>query len=139
MTQRRDGTELAPRRVDVPADGTMLMLYDGDCGFCTDVAKRWKRKAGPVLRIAPYQDETARPAGLPIPHLEHEVHLIDTDGRVYRGAAAVFRAMATHRGYAVLWWLYRYIPGFSTVSEWVYRWVANNRILVSRLTRWLRR
>lgn len=115
-----------------------LMIYDGDCGFCTDVAYRWRRRIGPSLEIAALQDDRARPPELPVEALEREVHLVEPDGTVFRGAAAVFRAMAMNRRWAWLWWLYRTIPGFRPVSEWVYGWVADNRTLVSKLTRWLR-
>ena len=120
-------------------DFSAIMTYDGECGFCTDVARRWRDKIGDELAIVPLQDDSTRPTGLALRELEEAVHLVEADGSVLRGAAAVFRAMALRRRYRWLWWLYRYLPGFRPISEWVYRWVANNRIRASRWTRWLRR
>lgn len=115
------------------------MIYDGDCGFCTYWARRWRQKIGPRLEITPLQNDARRPRDLPVRQLEEAVHLVEPDGTTYRGAAAVFRAMAMRPAYAVLWWLYRYLPGFRPISEWVYRWVADHRTFVSRWTRWMRR
>lgn len=115
------------------------MIYDGDCGFCTYWVRRWRRKIGSLLEITPLQDDAARPEDLPVHELEEAVHLVDPDGRVFRGAEAVFRALALRRRYALGWWLYRWMPGFRWISEWSYRWVANHRMAVSRWTRWLRR
>lgn len=115
-----------------------LMLYDGDCGFCTYWAKRWDKKFGPALRIAPLQSTEERPAQLTRLELEEALHVVGPDGEIYRGAAAVFRAAALCGRYRLGWWLYRRLPGFRPVSEWVYRWVANHRALVSRWTRWMR-
>ncbi len=116
-----------------------LMIYDGDCGFCTYWARRWRQKIGDELEIAPLQDEPDRGTELARRDLEEAVHLVESDGTIYRGAAAVFRALSRRRRYAWGWWLYRHLPGFRTISEWVYRWVANHRMEVSRWTRWMRR
>lgn len=118
---------------------TALMIYDGDCGFCTYWAHRWSEKIGLALEITPLQDEENRPGELATAELEEAVHLVDSDGAVYRGAEAVFRAMALRRRYRVGLWLYRRIPGFRWLSELLYRWVANHRAFVSRWTGWLRR
>lgn len=130
-----------PSETPEPGDGPSraLMIYDGDCGFCTYWARRWRHKLEPALDIAPLQDRRRVPSDLPARRLEEAVHLVDPDGRVFTGAAAVFKALALDRRYAPLWWLYRKLPGFRPVSERVYRWVADHRGLVSRWTRWMRR
>ncbi|GHB94079.1 hypothetical protein GCM10007047_07160 [Cerasicoccus arenae] len=61
------------------------------------------------------------------------VQLVDVDGAIYPAAQAVFRALATQPKYA---WLLRFYQGsqiFATISEWVYRRVANNRSLISKV------
>ena len=127
MKNRRQGNNQRP-----------LMIYDGDCAFCTYWAHRWAEKLTPLLDIVALQDEAGRPGQLARRDLEEQLHLVDSDGEVYQGAAAVFRALALRRRYAAGWWLYRHLPGFRPISEWVYRWVANNRQKVSRWTRWMR-
>lgn len=118
---------------------TALMIYDGECGFCTYWARRWRQKVGPSLEITPLQNEATRPEGYTQQTLEEAVHLVSTDGEIYRGAEAVFHAFAMRRGRGLGLWLYRYLPGFRPISELFYRWVANHRMFVSRWTRWMRR
>jgi len=58
------------------------------------------------------------------------LQLIEPDGSVYSGAAAVFK-MLTYGSTNTWWWLYEHVPGFGWVSESVYRLVANNRGLAA--------
>jgi predicted DCC family thiol-disulfide oxidoreductase YuxK len=46
---------------------------------------------------------------------------------VYRGAEAVFRALAHAPRGGLPLWLYRRVPGFASVAEAVYARVARNR------------
>lgn len=121
------------------SDDSVLMLYDGDCGFCTYWAKRWKQKVGPSLEIAPLQDAERRPERLSLTSLEEQLHTVESDGTIRRGAEAVFSALSSRPGFALGWWCYRYLPGFRWISEFAYRLVANHRMQVSRWTRWMRR
>jgi hypothetical protein len=60
---------------------------------------------------------------------------VEPDGRVSRGALAVFRALACGKGWAVALPLaaYRFVPGFAALAESGYRLVASHRPLASRL------
>ncbi len=130
---------MSDENADTPQQGSALMIYDGDCGFCTYWARRWRTKIGPQLEIVPLQDEEKRPDMLTTTELEEAVHLLGPDDDVYRGAEAVFRALALRRRYSPGLWMYRHLPGFRWISECVYRWVAKHRMFVSRWTRWMRR
>ncbi len=64
---------------------------------------------------------------------ETSVQLIETDGSVYGGAEAIFRAVADEKP-----WLlgsYQKVPGFAPISERVYRFVAEHRTFASTLSR----
>ena len=63
------------------------------------------------------------------------MQFIETDGRVYGGAEAVFRSLAYGPCGGVFSWLYRRVPGFAPVAEWVYQFVARRRTAFSFLTR----
>jgi predicted DCC family thiol-disulfide oxidoreductase YuxK len=131
-------TDLDEPLLATPAERPVL-VYDGDCGFCTYWARRWQQKAKDSFAIVPLQDEEGRPGGLNTAELEEAVHLVEPDGTIRRGADAVFEVMASLRLYRVGRWAYQKIPPFRWVSDWLYRWVANHRVLVSRWTRWMRR
>jgi len=115
-----------------------LMVYDGDCNFCTLWVRRWQQMTGESVDYLPAQDPCV-PAQFPeIPREQFDtaVQLIETDGVVYSGAEAVFRTLA--HGPKCSWLLRAYedSPAFVGITEWAYRLVARNRALFSRLTRW---
>ena len=114
-----------------------LLLYDGDCKFCCRWIRRWERTTGPQVSYLPFQDSSV-PTQFPElsrEAFEKSVHLLEPDGRVSRGAEAVFRSLATARRYAWLLWCYQFVPGLAALTEWGYRRVANNRMLLSKLSR----
>ncbi len=111
-----------------------VLIYDGDCGFCRRWILRWRAWTGEQIEYVPFQAE--RVAGqfpeLPRAQLEKSVHLVDGDGRVYRGAEAVFRSLAGVRRWPLRW--YQHVPGAAWLSEAMYRTVAANRGFFSFLT-----
>lgn len=112
-----------------------LLIFDGDCGFCRRWIARWQQLTGTRVEYRPYQELESGRTTLPPSKLEEAVHYIAPDGSVYRGAHAVFQtlAQAPRRGWLLK--LYKWVPGFAKVSEWVYNRVANNRIAASKVTR----
>jgi len=115
-----------------------LMVYDGDCNFCTLWVRRWQQMTGDRVDYLPAQDPGIPTRFPEIPHEQFDtaVQLIETDGAVYSGAEAVFRTLA--HGPKHRWALRTYgnSPFFAGITEWAYRLVAQNRTLFSRLTRW---
>ena len=73
-----------------------VMIYDGDCNFCSLWIHRWQQTTGNDLDYLPFQDPSvaARFPEVPRGQFEAAVQLVETDGRVYGGAEAVFRALA---------------------------------------------
>ena len=123
------------RHVTLHPPAKALLVWDGECGFCRRSQERIGFLAGDALDRAPYQDVAERFPDIPRELFGRSVHLIETDGAVYVGAEAVFRALA----YGGNPWglrLYRYAPLFAPASERAYRWVAGHRPLMSR---WARR
>lgn len=114
-----------------------LMIYDGDCSFCGHWIRRWKETTGGRVDYEPLQNEEviSRFPEIPREHLQSAVHLIEPDGRVTRGAEAVFRSLAEVRER----WLrfYQTVPEFAAVSEAAYRFVARHRGFFSLVTRLL--
>ena len=112
-----------------PPGGTKLIaLYDGSCRFCTREAKRLARIGGGHVESRSFQEAGALDA---FPGVSHDacmqrLHVIAPDGRVFAGAEAVARIVATVPvvGYVAFGY---YVPGLRQVSEWAYGLVAKNR------------
>ncbi|MFW5968769.1 MAG: lipase maturation factor family protein [Persicimonas sp.] len=113
------------------------LIWDGDCGFCKRSVLRLADSVGERLRYVTYQRVHDRFDEIDEEDFERSVHLVEPDGRVYTGAEAIFRALDRAPGGSRLLSLYEHIPGFGPVSEWVYRRIANNRPLASKVSRWL--
>ena len=109
-----------------------VLLVDGDCGFCRRRARRLASRVGDRVEIAALQEAGARFPEIGEEELLAELHFIEPDGRVSRGAQAVFRARSYAPGRSPGLWCYERLPGFAALAEWGYRRVARNRALFSR-------
>jgi predicted DCC family thiol-disulfide oxidoreductase YuxK len=82
---------------------------------------------GEAVEFVPFQEGMSRAPGVPVEALRREVHLIREDGRIATGAEAVILTLASRTRRHPVLWMYRHVPGFAMVAEWVYRRVASNR------------
>lgn len=115
-----------------------VLVFDGDCGFCRLWIGRWKRATGDRVEYVPSEKAAARFPQLSTDDLAEAVHLVEPDGRISRGAEAVFRSLAHAGGFRRAGLaLYEALPPFRAASEAAYRFVAARRPLFSRLTRLL--
>ncbi len=103
------------------------LLYDGDCNFCRRWIERWRSITGDRVEYAAYQEAASRFRQLSEEEFKSAVQLVEPDGKTYRAAEAVFRSLATARGYAWPLWIYSHVPGARAAAEAFYRWVADNR------------
>ncbi len=108
-----------------------LLIFDGECYFCRQIADVWSRDSGNRVDFRPFQE-----VGDQFPEISHarfdaSVQLIFPGGSIVEGAEAVFRLEALVTGWGIGLWAYQKVPGFSTISEWGYRMVSRNRGLVS--------
>jgi predicted DCC family thiol-disulfide oxidoreductase YuxK len=115
-----------------------LMVFDGDCNFCTLWIRRWQQMTGDAVDYLPAQDPRIAEQFPEIPRKQFDtaVQLIETDGVVYSGAEAVFRVLAHNPKSRWLLHVYQTSPAFSNITEWAYRLVAGDRTFFSLLTRW---
>ena len=121
-----------------------LLVFDGDCNFCTLWIRRWQQMTGDAVDYLPSQDAKVAALFPEIPGrravLQPSVQLIETDGAVYSGAEAVFRTLAKSPNWR--WPLHRLrtdrrpSPKASRNAEQAYGFVAGHRTFFSRLTRW---
>jgi predicted DCC family thiol-disulfide oxidoreductase YuxK len=103
-----------------------VLLYDGDCAFCTRSVRLVERL--PVLvRLIPWQEADLAAFRTTEARARHEVIWVDTTGRLFGGAAAVAELFKRCRfPWKPLGWMLS-APLARSLAELAYRWVAANR------------
>jgi predicted DCC family thiol-disulfide oxidoreductase YuxK len=112
-----------------------LVLYDDQCPLCTFQMRllTWLDWFG-ALSLVPLSSDRAAAAApqLQREDLQAEIHCIAASGRIYRGARCI-RFVGMRLPLLIPVALFLWIPGIIQIAEIVYRVVANNRLLLSRL------
>src|SRR5881398_3384952 len=114
-----------------------LMIWDGDCYFCKRWVERWREITAGKVDYAPYQEAASRFPEIPVKQFMRAVAFIDSDGRTFFAAEAVYRSLRYRSSRKWLAWSYDHIPGFAGISETAYRFIARHRSLGSTFTRLL--
>lgn len=104
-----------------------LLIYDGDCGFCTTAANFVERRMRVPADVRPWQFTDLAALGTTPERAEYELLWADTQGRVYGGAQAVAKLLiAAGLPWSPLGFVLR-VPPFRWLGHWVYRLIAANR------------
>lgn len=104
-----------------------VLVYDGDCGFCTACVHLAQRWVGPRCDIAARQRADLDALGVTQERAAYEVLWITPDATVYGGAQAVAELLSSARGgWAVVGAVLRAAPA-RWIAHGVYRAVARNR------------
>ncbi|MEU8523269.1 DUF393 domain-containing protein [Streptomyces sp. NBC_01216] len=104
-----------------------VLVYDGDCAFCTASVTYLKRRLRPACVVTPWQFADLATLGVTQQRAEHELLWVSRAGTVYGGAQAVARILLSVGG---LWaWLggLLTLPPLRWIAHGVYRIVATNR------------
>lgn len=109
-----------------PAEPALPMLvYDGDCGFCTTSARFGERRLH--VHVEPWQFLDLDALGLTEAACDEAVQWIGSDGSIASAEGAVIAALAHAGGpWRVLGGILG-LPGVRQVAAVVYRFVASNR------------
>jgi predicted DCC family thiol-disulfide oxidoreductase YuxK len=79
--------------------GKGLLIYDGDCGFCTRTAGWLRRRLPTGYRIEASQKlPNLEELGLDRKQVHEAAYWIDPDGTTHRGHRAIVRAVSASRG-----------------------------------------
>ena len=113
------------------------LIYDGDCGICKRWVTYWESLTGARVVYRAYQDAAQDYPDIPLDAFRDAIQFVDADAHVYSGAAATYRVLRYAPGRRVWWWIYTCVPGFASVSDWVYEFVSHRRGLLSRVTQLL--
>src|SRR5438876_1886105 len=127
----------SPHRLVRAAPPEPLLIFDGDCHFCRRWIERWNDLTGGAVDYAPFQEVAQLFPEISHDDFERSVQFIETDGRVFKGADAVFRSLGRKPGRKWMTWCYEHLPGFAVITEAGYRLVARHRRTASFFTRLL--
>lgn len=118
----------------MPTTDRPLLVYDGDCDFCSSQVRYWQRLTGNGVDYAPYQQVAGDYPDVPREAFAGSIQLLMPDGTRYSGAAAALRVRAAGGRPG---WLRasRVLPGFAIMAEAVYRLVARHRTAAAWLSR----
>jgi predicted DCC family thiol-disulfide oxidoreductase YuxK len=109
--------------------GKYVVLYDGQCKFCTASSKRLLALAQPgAVEALDFQQPGVleRFPGITYEACMKEMQLITPDGRVYHGFEAAVRALATRRILGMVAFVY-YLPVVRQLCDLLYRFIAARR------------
>ena len=97
----------------------------------------WKLLTGDGVAYAPFQEAAHQFPDIPRGRFAQSIHLALPDGEMLTGAHAVFRALSFAPGRSWLLGMYRHVPGFAAISEWIYGFIAARRPLFFGVTKLL--
>jgi predicted DCC family thiol-disulfide oxidoreductase YuxK len=111
--------------------GMTILLFDGDCAFCTTCVRFIERRMRTSARIVPWQSADLAELGTTRERAEYELLWVETGDsghlRVYGGAPAVARLLIdAGLPWSPLGWIAR-IPPFRWLAHGLYRLIADNR------------
>jgi predicted DCC family thiol-disulfide oxidoreductase YuxK len=104
-----------------------VLLYDGDCSFCTSCVRLTERRIGPDAEVVPWQLADLAALGVSEAEAAEAVQWVGGDGVVRSGHEAVAAMLIASgpawriAGRALL------LPGVSWVAAHAYRLIAANR------------
>lgn len=104
-----------------------VLIYDGDCAFCTSSVLFAERYVRPRCEITPWQFADLDSLGTTRERAEYELLWITPTGVVHGGAQAVAKLLLNAgKGWAVPGALLT-LPPLRWIAHGVYRLIANNR------------
>jgi predicted DCC family thiol-disulfide oxidoreductase YuxK len=121
---------------DLPADPPPLLVFDADCGFCVYWARYWQKLTGDAVNYQPYQQVASQYPQIPLADFQRAVQYIAGD-RVASAAEASFLTLSHAHGQGFWLTLHRRLPGFATIAEWIYVFIAAHRSAFYRVSLFL--
>ena len=121
-------TKKVSRAVDLPL--VMLkstLIYDGKCNFCIRCIGRLKHLTEDRVEYLASKEVFDRFPKISSGDFERSIQWVDTEGKMFEGAEAVFRVLACAPGKTWPLWIYQNISGFAFLPEWAYQAVSRNR------------
>lgn len=104
-----------------------ILIYDGDCAFCSSSIRALRRLVPRGPKTVPYQWSDLNALGLTEKECEDAVQFVDLDSAKSSGATA-FANYFIRTNFPIRYLGYfMKLPVISFVSRIVYSWIAKNR------------
>ena len=122
--------ELGRSLAVVPEPADALLIFDGDCGFCTQsaawIASSWQRAARPVSwqQLGPSR---LAELGLSPQSCREAAWWVDPDGTLYRGHRAIGKSLTAASGWKRLAGRLILNPAIGPIASAAYALVARYR------------
>ncbi|MEU8743325.1 DUF393 domain-containing protein [Streptomyces parvulus] len=104
-----------------------LLVFDGDCGFCTTAVRVLERRVRPRCRTVARQRADLGALGVSGDRAAHEVLWVTPVGTVYGGSDAVAKLLLSAGGVWRLLGAALLVPPARNAAHVLYRLVADNR------------
>jgi predicted DCC family thiol-disulfide oxidoreductase YuxK len=107
----------------------LTVLFDGNCRFCTRSARAVQRRFGRArIAVQDFQEPGAlgRYPAVTLEAAMDKMHVVLADGRVFAGAEAFARVVASIPYVGWVAFLY-YVPGLRRLADLAYRLVSRHR------------
>lgn len=111
-----------------------ILLYDGNCQFCQASLRQLKvMDLFSTIKGVDYHGvaDLKTLAGITPEQAHSQIHLVESDGKVYGGFEA-FRRLCLKFPMLYPVTLFVYLPGMGLIGPWLYRWIAKNRYFFHR-------
>ncbi|MFQ6144343.1 thiol-disulfide oxidoreductase DCC family protein [Streptomyces seoulensis] len=104
-----------------------VLIYDGDCGFCTASATFAERRVHPRCDVRPWQSLHLDEYGVTPERAQYEALWVTPTGRVHGGAQAVAKALLSAGGPWSVPGALLTLPPLRWAAHAAYRLIAGNR------------
>jgi predicted DCC family thiol-disulfide oxidoreductase YuxK len=104
----------------------VMLIFDGDCKFCSSSARAFTRMTQGRIKTSPYQTTDLAKLGLSLEQCEQAVQYVGK-GEIFSGHLAIARGLIDSKttwalaGYILRW------PVITSIAFVVYQWVSANR------------
>ena len=126
-SDRHSGDLTVKAQTSTRHTGLPLLIFDGDCGFCTTSARFVVQRIRPRAYVQPWQRLDLESFGLTEQQCTEAVQWISADGAIFSGSRAMMAMLGTA---SLPWQLLGSIgewPPVAVLADRCYRWIAEHR------------
>ena len=110
-----------------PGQNETVLVFDGDCGFCTSSARWIEARLPTDVAVVPWQSCDLGELGLTEADVTTAAYWIDHSRKAHRGHDGIGRALITAGGFWGLVGRHKITPPASWLARPVYALIAKNR------------